>query len=217
MKTIRIHLFLISLLAISGCKKHDDYDGMKPPLLIPDEVKSYSLFQPGTYWVYIDSVSERVDSVYVYETSHSYDTVEYFNKLRVYEIYVVKMRSAMDGYDYIFEVNTTYSYNKENMFDVFHEKYKPGDYVGRGLLYLYPPVIGQDMPYFGTHLMVKNIINSYIQNGVTYADVIQIYHDIGIEVSKNVTNFIARDYGIIRKEYADSNQVWKLTRSHIIQ
>jgi len=218
MKSILRLFLLIQLMIVWGCRKHDD-DGswMKPPLLIPDEVKAYSLFQPGSYWVYIDSVSERVDSVYVYETSHSYDTVEYFNKPRVYEIYTVKMRSAMDGYDYEFEVNTTYSYYNDNMFNVWIEKYKPGDYVGQTLLFLWPLNIGYDMNYVGTHIIVKDVIDLYLQNSETYKDVIQIYHDIGVEVSKNVTNFIAKDFGIIRKEYADSNQVWKLTRSHIIQ
>lgn len=217
MKPITKVFVLLALLSFAGCKKDKEPD--PGPLYIPQEVKDYVFFQPGTYWVYIDSISGRVDSVAVYETTHGFDTLTIGkNPKRAYEIFVVKAHSFMDGWDYYFEVNTTYSANDNTLFDIFEEKLKPTDYAGRTILFLYKPIIGKDLPYINSHLKVEDIYSNYYYNNQQYHDVIKIWHDLSIvEVSNHVTNFIAKNVGLIRKEYADSNQVWILARSNIIQ
>jgi hypothetical protein len=217
MKTPIQLLMMIAALLFSGCKKDVTVDDS--PLLIPQAVKDYSFFLPGTYWVYIDSVSGRVDSIYVYETAHSYDTLHYDATPRtVFEIYVVKAHSYMDGYDYYIEANATYSVNDPNYFDIFEEKLKPGDYVGRTVLFIHKPYKNQVFYWGNSTNTVLEVYPSILLNGSTYKDVVQIYHDISaIDVSNHATNFIAKNYFIVRKEYADSNQVWELARSHIIQ
>src|SRR5436853_130194 len=61
--------YIVALIFISataffiGCK-HD-----KPPVpldrTIPADMKSYWTFKPGTYWIYQDTVTGKLDSVYV--------------------------------------------------------------------------------------------------------------------------------------------------------
>jgi hypothetical protein len=217
MKTPIQLLMMIATLLFSGCKKDVTVDDS--PLLIPQAVKDYSFFLPGTYWVYIDSVSGRVDSIYVYETAHSYDTLHYDATPRtVFEIYVVKAHSYMDGYDYYIEANATYSVNDPSLFDIFEEKLKPGDYEGRTVVFIYKPYKGQVFYVANSTHTILDIFPSYSINGIEYKDVVKTYHDLSaMEPSNHVTNYYAKNFFIVRKEYADSNQVWELARSHIIQ
>lgn len=217
MKTT-IHVFgLMILVCMAGCRKGEDE--VTGPLLIPQEVKDYMYFEPGTYWVYIDSVSGRVDSVYVYQTTHSFDTLTLGkNPKRAYEIFVVKAHSEMDGYDYYFEVNTTYSANDNSIFNLFKEKLKPGHYVGQTVLFNYKPIKGQIFYEANATKTIIDIYNSFNLSGRIFYDVVQVYQDLSvIEVSNHANCFFSKNYGLIRKELADSNQVWNLVRSNIIQ
>jgi hypothetical protein len=218
MKAIINYFPLLLIICFAGCKKDSSTENPEP-LLIPQEVKDYMMFQPGTYWVYIDSVSGRVDSLYVTETKHEFDTLVIGSyPKRVYEIFVVKSHSSMDGYDYTFEVNTTYSANDNDVFDLFEEKFKPGDYAGQTLWFIYKPYVGQIFYEGNATKMVKNIYPIFKLNNSVYYNVIEVYHDISaIDVSNHVTNYFASKFGIIRKELLDSNQVWNLARSNIIQ
>jgi len=217
MKTNLCILTMLAVFTFTGCKKKDD-DNVGP-LYIPQAVKDYSLFLPGTYWVYIDSVSGRVDSLVVYETTHGFDTIHYNNSpISVFEIYVVKAHSYLYDYDFYIEANATYSVNDPDVFDIFEEKLKPGDFVGRTVVFIYKPYKGQVFYWGNSTHTVQDVYPTYSLKGITYKDVVQIYHDIsGIDVSNHVTNYIAKNYFIVRKELADSNQVWELARSHIIQ
>lgn len=216
-KAITLFVFFI-ILGFGGCRKEPDTEPLGP-LLIPQELKEYTYFKPGTYWVYIDSVSGRVDSQYVYETTHSFDTLSIQPYAeRVYEIFVVKAHSVMDGYNYYFEVNTTYSVNNNSLIVVFEEKLKPGDYKGRSIMFIYKPIKGQIIYDHNATKHINDIYDSLSLSGVNYKNVIDVSYDISaVDVSKNVRKFIASNYGIVRKEYADSNQVWILARSNIIQ
>jgi hypothetical protein len=64
-------IYLIPLLGVLtlvfSCREKPD----PPTYYIPDAYKSYIAFQPGTYWVYEDSVSGVLDSVVVVNFYHS--------------------------------------------------------------------------------------------------------------------------------------------------
>ncbi len=40
-----------------------------PQIYFSDEFKAYTQFKVGSYWIYVDSVSDEIDSVYLYEAS----------------------------------------------------------------------------------------------------------------------------------------------------
>ena len=56
-------LLCLSLLLPLSCKKDPPPEPEAVPL--PAGLKAYTLFQPGTYWIYQDSTSRQVDSVWV--------------------------------------------------------------------------------------------------------------------------------------------------------
>jgi hypothetical protein len=57
-------LSLLVLLTLSCNKPSPEPDAV----LLPAELKDYTLFQPGTYWIYLDSATQQLDSVWVVST-----------------------------------------------------------------------------------------------------------------------------------------------------
>lgn len=217
MKTAVYVIGFFTLLSMAGCRKGDDED--KGPLDLPKAILDYTYFQPGTYWVYIDSVSGRVDSVYVYKTLTGYDTLQLFDyPSRAYQWIETRATSAMDGYDYIFYSSTSYSVKDESKVPVYVVKQKIGHYAGKGLLFVSPAEI-DDYYYNGNGMViVNNLYDSLLVNSYQYKNLIEIFYDKSpTDISNNITKYISQHFGIIRKEYADSNQVWNLARSNIIQ
>ena len=70
------HLLFLTIIAISAtissCKKDKKCPDITP-ILIEQEMKDWIVFQTGSYWIYIDSITGAYDSVYV--TSTYYDTL----------------------------------------------------------------------------------------------------------------------------------------------
>lgn len=48
----------------SGCRKKND------PTYIPENVKSYTVFQVGSYWIFKNEVTGSIDSTYISEAPH---------------------------------------------------------------------------------------------------------------------------------------------------
>ncbi len=64
MKTCRlISLFIIALLILTACGKNDkEYS----TYYLSQEYKDYVVYKVGSYWIYEDSASKSVDSIYLY-------------------------------------------------------------------------------------------------------------------------------------------------------
>lgn len=60
---------LASLLGLSSCKKENDEQPTPAPsamtVVVSDELKSYALFKPGSYWIYKNTSDNSIDSIYV--------------------------------------------------------------------------------------------------------------------------------------------------------
>ena len=69
LKSLRPFLLALPLLLAGGCHKPEPDEPEAVPL--PAELKSYTLFEPGTYWIYQDSASQRLDSVWVVSIERS--------------------------------------------------------------------------------------------------------------------------------------------------
>lgn len=214
-------LIIPVLFLISGCRKDDDKNevDLTAPLLIPQEVKDYSQFKPGTYWVYIDSLTGKEDSQYVTYLKSGFDTLKiYDNPSRPYEWFETEFKSVMDGCTYYYYCSTSYSYADPTKFILFYSKINPGHSGGKTQLYLYKAFKGQTFYDAPVTKVVNDVYSSYLQDGIVYKDVMNIYQEKSyVEISNHVTNFIAKNFGFVRREYADSNQIWKLARSSIVQ
>ncbi len=59
---MKLFLFaiLFTVIAIASCKQKEN-----PKIFINEELRNYYNYQPGSYWIYYDSVSGATDSFYV--------------------------------------------------------------------------------------------------------------------------------------------------------
>ena len=213
--------FFIFSVCSCSCDKSGD-ENIQPSFLIPQEVKDYTFFKEGTYWIYKDSASGIEDSVYVYYSYQEYDTLSANNSYGlapgIYEWFEVKTRSEFYHYDYYYNLNSSFiSYSPLHV-SVFREKSKPGDYVGATVCFIYPPTIGITSYWYNDVTTVNNFYGNYNIGGNTYSNVVNIYETKNVTENDQKTHlFFAKNFGLVRKELIDSLQVWNMIRKNIIQ
>jgi len=71
---IRIIIFLSIATIAFGCKKNKDLQNVAPVF------KPYFSFQPGTYWIYKDSLTGKEDSFYVTQNTTTIKYGEQYNE-----------------------------------------------------------------------------------------------------------------------------------------
>lgn len=214
-----LSFFIFSVCSCSCDKTIDDpNNGL---WTIDQGVKDYSLFKPGTYWVYEDSATGVLDSVYVYDFRSGIDTSysthgELFGYFEYFFVYALR---SIDGYTEEYSVNASWGKGQPTM-PIWKSRYKPSDYVGTTFLMEYPFIVGKNYYPFTQDGIVTctGFYENIILNNVPYNSVAKFYD------SKNITEnnspsygFIAKNIGIVRKEIIESHQVWNLSRYHIVQ
>ena len=100
-------IFLLSIVLLqSCCKKNEPAPDPYHNYKMPHEMLDYSYFKPGTYWVYQDSVSGAIDSVWVYDCIYTVDTLPKDNSLGltqgIYDYFETKTRSSFFNADYYY-------------------------------------------------------------------------------------------------------------------
>ncbi|HEX8506576.1 MAG TPA: hypothetical protein VF630_14520 [Hymenobacter sp.] len=94
----------LPLLALS-CEKPRPEPAAVP---LPAELKAYVLFQPGTHWVYQDSATQQLDSVWVVSTEVSIRRRGIKGQSRPdlkYEDFHLRTRSSRGGPDLVYGVS----------------------------------------------------------------------------------------------------------------
>ena len=101
--TLTLGLPLLLLLGVS-CEKPEPEPDAVP---LPAELKAYVLFQPGTHWVYRDSATQQLDSVWVVSTERQ----EFRREVRgrtypdsKHEDFRLRTRSSRGGPDQVYAV-----------------------------------------------------------------------------------------------------------------
>ena len=96
----------LTLLLTTACPRRSP-EPEPEAVPLPAELKSYVMFQPGTYWIYQDSASRRLDSVWVVSTDTSvyrrYDNEHDYVEIK-YEKFTMRTRSNLGGPDLIYGV-----------------------------------------------------------------------------------------------------------------
>jgi hypothetical protein len=239
MKSNPLIYLLLTLMGFPACRKEKAVgpgysSGPAPdlswPLYIPNEMKAYVEFKPGTYWVYKDSISGQLDSVYVTYHNTGFDTTtgHIFYDWGVFEWLITEYKSSRTGYFYYTYVHTVHSgwYPDQYPFrhELFVEKTKPGDYVGESKILEYPILVGNSMPAASNYPLPNDYLttiqfyNAFYQDTSIFNAVVEVennhYKPEGLSLTKH---FHAKDIGVVRKEVIDSNLVWKLIRYSIVQ
>jgi len=85
---------------------------------MPHEMLDYGYFKPGTYWIYQDSVSGAIDSVWVYDAYYNIGTLPENNSnglnAGIYDYYVTKTTSSFYNSDYYYWSNSSWTSSVNN-------------------------------------------------------------------------------------------------------
>ncbi len=223
-------MILVIVMCFTQCKKDVATTPAVYTNYTPNQtIKDYCIFKTGTYWVYQDSTSGKLDSVWVYQYSQTTDTFKktqtdiYYCPVYLYRTFSSKYRSNnYVQFNTAFEVQNGRNIILEGVID---STGSIGDYVKA----FSPFTLNLQQGFYtsGDVATLLQSINILIGiNGNTFSNVYKYshtkdcsnYYFINYQHFENKTNtYFAPHIGIVRKEVPDSNIVWNLIRYHIVQ
>jgi len=176
-----LFILIISILFLAAdCNK-------KPTYYMPQEFKDYVIYPVGSYWVYEDSISGNIDSIYlidykiyIFDTEHAY----YFKYERL-------------------EQNFYSSYNNHLRARSWLTTDDPSFYVYRGYGY-YTMRKNGNIEYIINYDSLK-ILDEW------YKNVYCVYN----YANDKTYYYWVKHIGLIKKENVDSSENWLLKSYHI--
>lgn len=219
----KIAYFIIISLCLTSCEKYKKQP--EPVYCFPDEpdLYAYAYFKPGSYWVYQDSISGIIDSVYLtYANNGTYTNGDeevkkgyYRGTFNWFKCYA---KSSYDHYEYMNWMDQSYQVNGGTP-RVFRERLKSsgsGYEIGTSI-YLGFIDIGKSYYYYDV-ITYENYYNSYNNSIDTFYFTQKWFHKKStIDDHQDTYYYIAKNIGIVRKEQLDSNRTWNLVRYNIVQ
>jgi len=220
---LRQHIIAINILAIlSSCYKELPKPGSSGTEyhLIPQTVLDYTYFKQGTYWVYQDSATGKLDSQWVAASSRGLDTFSkysnYFNGYYQYFTYTMydtlnntemivscSMTKSFYGYDAL--VNRDISDNAGvNNCPMFYYPFNLTRYgVGN------PTSTSGDTVHMTPFINI-NILGKIFNNAVRINQYDNCY-------DQETNSYLAKNMGMIKLQLLKEHKTWNLIRYHIIQ
>lgn len=206
----KLHILSI-LLVICACNKEERV----PYVPIPQEVRDYGWFETGTYWIYEDSATKALDSVFVYGTRvsispyHDYKGVHLLDN----EVLAVNARSAVTGSTFNFHFGTLDKNTKAMAITYNNPSIGPHIWHSRMLVYPFKPDTIYKLP---EKVILKDTFTTLNINGTTYSHVKLYYCESdGIMMYDSTLTWVAPNYGIIKKQSLGVPQTYWLKRTHI--
>ncbi len=226
-------LFLSSILTVLAqsfysCKSEG---GANPPLQtsfpLPNEIKEFMYFKPGTFWIYKDSATNMVDTVTVTDTV----AIPITTNGKYYEQYQTITYSTHYKYYFYYSINTSWSEKcisgnqSRPCYNIKHIMTRPGSFIGENYLVFLP----FQKNYWGYASMgidnaivrTTDIFDSVSFNPFVFSKVIQVNTSSNLFYGGAETNFyIARNVGLVRKEITPKQGnkiVWLLVDYKIVQ
>lgn len=218
-KFIYIAFISICLIGCSKCKKKQPEPEKVYSFPIQPDLYSYAYFKAGTYWVYQDSVTNVLDSVYV----TSSDSGTYTNAPGTPNLYAgtfnyfsCSMLSSYDHYRYqnwmdqSYEVNGSKPVVNRSRYATTNSGSNTGSDILIGLIN-----IGTS---FGNNIKYDYFYNTFNVKILVFPNTQKWINPTNYYDDNQKTNyFIAKNIGIVRREQLDSGKTWNLIRYHIVQ
>jgi len=216
-----ILFFITSVLA--ACKKKDPascddmvQENPLPPYTIQNNYKDYFVFQPGSWWVYEDTVLDQKDSVYVDSSS-----CEMKDKMHSICTDIVLCQH---------EACSTYIKSQVYPFDYF-DQISVDEYGYHNAFRTVTSSNSSDHFFFGYPLHNNDEIQKIIElssltvNGMIYYDIFKIEYFYGKvyyqgplpSVPYEIHYYFAKNIGLIKRDIIDYNQVWELVKFNVVQ
>ncbi len=230
MTTKSIQLFTIILLclilALGSCHKsvHKDVVDMDTDSGV---IKHFN-FLPGTYWIYNDLVSGRLDSFYVRSNDYQLQGETY----NIYKYHIITLAEVnIDGKNPADSSNWTFNYQGTRI--MLDYEYATNPYGWKYLInyapmYMYPFHLG-DMMGRNDSSNVIQIDSVYAVNGQFFYNVAQVYHHCdpdsttsGINITKLDDWFFMNDSVgmvtmVIKHPHHGVDHLWQLLRYKIVR
>ena len=232
--TLRGYRALLLLLLLGGsCREKRLPEPEAVPL--PAELKSYTLFQPGTHWIYQDSASRQLDSVWVLSTEESIlRAIEKRAKIpdKKHEYFRLRTRSSYSSIDQIYTV-TRYcaipfrgdvTESAYPCWAILRGQYLPNSTRDEGSAEIFPYLVARDKAGFlngdGAIMYYYWHTKPLLLAGQTYENVMEI--TLTADASENgwpAHYYWAPGLGIVRQrvKVQGVNHTRTLVRSRILQ
>ncbi|MCX6305627.1 MAG: hypothetical protein NT040_11725 [Bacteroidetes bacterium] len=188
-------LYLIFLLLLfAGCRKKNE------PTYISEKLKSFAVFQVGSYWIYKNEKTGNLDSIFISEVPHFF-----FNGNENIPPFVQECSMRYGGT--IISGSVVYPENEELVFQ--------NDHSG-SCIQFYTPTPGSN----GSFSNISTFDSLEINNKY-YHEVINTKNRFQFSNGDTLiyTFFIAKSVGIIKlnKKTNDSDTTWSLLRNRSVQ
>lgn len=216
-----VYVLVLFTALFNSCGKN------KPNYPINNDLKAAFDYLPGTYWVYKDSISGRIDSFYVDNNSinrfdqgdHTMDDIAIGIFEKNINNFPVNSSSSAWEWDLIGNFVRA-SYDPSNSSNISYS-YSP--------LFTYPLQVGTFIKNDGSTTLniayLTQIISSFVINSQNFSNVAEINQKELISSTIGYTNdwfYVSIDVGIIKMRLyhpQDStiNKVWELQRWNIVK
>lgn len=226
--TIRkIAYILFISICLTGCqkckKKQPEPDlGFSAP--VNTDLYAYAYFKPGTYWVYQDSISGILDSVYItfankgtYTNGDAEVAQGYYRG--TFSWFSCDAISSYDHYKYQNWMDQSYEVTSNTPLVKRVKIQTPISSSGGGTNIniaivptgktLYVQLDYVTYQYYYSVFSVKSQMFSATQKWTNYGS--------NCDDDQNTNYYIAKNIGIVRREQLDSNRTWNLIRYNIVQ
>ncbi len=212
---------VILLCVVSfGCKQPAKNVPMYNIPVLPDAF-SFAYFKLGTYWIYLDSATHRIDSQYVVSANDAPlvitgATAQYDGMGGSFGSFNCVYQSSYEGAQYTNEVAQNQYHPSSTT--IYESRYRAGQSMAIGAnIFQIPYSVNTPLAYDDTMIIVTDN-TSFILSSATLTNVLEINHSRDQTCNNLKTRtFIKKGYGLLRKEVPDSNRVWNLIRCHIVQ
>jgi hypothetical protein len=193
-------IVLILLFVISGCNKKPKVDHYT----ISDEIKQWYLFQKGSYWIYINDVTQKTDSTYINEIPEFAETWAHPENGPIVDNYTIYFKDS-----FLLESSVS-------PFNIGLLSY----HGSAGLAFV--PSVGEGKMFFidsGIYEYIHHYDSIFLNN--------QTFYDIRHTRSSGPTGmdtlkfdyYFSKFIGLIKFGYSrgEKDTTWSLLRYHVVQ
>jgi hypothetical protein len=186
-------ILLMAFVFISGCKKEStEYQ------YLSSEIKEWSVYQPGSYWIYKNEVTGLIDSSYIKSQPEvRFDWIQVTDR---YAIAQEEIRYVVSGsFLQVLYIDQSGSWE---------QFYNQSGHKNYGLLWY---IKGE-----GFHKTEK--IQNFQINDTSYSNVLHSVYNVSTDTSF-VESWIVKNVGVIKylKRIGNIDTTWTLMRYHSVQ
>jgi hypothetical protein len=222
---------IIIVLYAAACQKPAPEPEAVP---LPAELKAYTLFEPGTYWIYRDSATRQLDSVWVVSTEKEIFKLGGSGPVKPlmekFERFTLRTNSTTSGsyYNTIHrECGLPYRESQSTKGPCWvleRGRYLPNSTADAGGELVFPYSIAKDNPTFLVAYAAIMYPYWYSQptvlNGTAYSGLLQVKLTADVSEGGWPTHYYwVPGQGIVLRRINRNGrwQTWQLVRSHIVQ